>query len=85
MDRVVPSSIRYIKLGAGGRWEASSLDLSRLQWGMASDPHDFAAQRDWPALNQSYPYFPVKSCQSVAGPGSKVSSTPDVHTSSAYP
>ena len=54
MDRVAPTKIRYIKLGAGGRWEAASLDQGRVHWGMASDPHDLATRGEWLALNQAY-------------------------------
>lgn len=54
MDCVAPSKIRYMKLGASGRWEASALDHGRLQWGVPSDPHDLASRGDWAALNQAY-------------------------------
>ena len=54
MDRVDPSKIRYIKLGAGGRWEAAALDRGRLQWGVPNDPHDMAVEGDWTGLTMFY-------------------------------
>ena len=36
------TSVRYIKLGAGGRWENPSLDNGRIDWGLPSDPHNAA-------------------------------------------
>ncbi len=38
-SRVAPATIRYIKLGPGGAWEAASLDGSRIDWGDSEDPH----------------------------------------------
>ncbi len=52
--QVDPEQIRYIKLGAGGRWEAASLDHGRIDWGLPSDPHDTALAGDWAALRQIY-------------------------------
>lgn len=54
LARVTPDHVRYIKLGAGGSWEAASLDQGRLYWGNASDPVDLAASQDWPAVRAHY-------------------------------
>jgi hypothetical protein len=53
MNQLSPSTIRYIKLGAGGRWE-SALDRGRLQWGTAGDSHLAALNGDWAAVTQAY-------------------------------
>ena len=53
MEQVTPSTIRYIKLGAGGRWE-SALDTGRLAWGTPNDPHDAALAGDWDRVAASY-------------------------------
>ena len=60
MDAVVtgktinPTAVRYIKLGAAGRWEYSSLDNGRIDWGMPSDPHDIAMEGNWSAVTTHY-------------------------------
>ena len=38
-SKVAPATIRYIKLGAGGAWEAASPDGGRINWGDSEDPH----------------------------------------------
>jgi len=48
------SRIQYIKLGAGGAWEASSFANGRIEWGIDSDPHDLPAAEDWAALREHY-------------------------------
>ena len=48
------TTVRYIKLGAGGRWEAASLDNGRIDWGLPSDPHEMALGHDWDGLRQYY-------------------------------
>jgi hypothetical protein len=53
MDKVSPSTIRYIKLGAGGRWE-SALDRGMLEWGTVEDSHIAALAGDWAAVTQAY-------------------------------
>ena len=47
-------SVRYIKLGAGGRWENPSLDNGRIDWGLPSDPHDDALEGNWPEVTTHY-------------------------------
>lgn len=51
---ITAASVRYIKLGAGGRWENSSLDNGRIEWGLPSDPHDIALNGDWSAVAELY-------------------------------
>ena len=46
--------MRYIKLGAGGRWERESLDQGRLDWGLPTDPHEIALAGNWGALREHY-------------------------------
>ena len=48
------SKVRYIKLGAGGRWEAASLDQGRLDWGLPTDPHEMALEGNWEGLRDHY-------------------------------
>ncbi|KQR80519.1 restriction endonuclease [Sphingomonas sp. Leaf343] len=54
MNQIAPATIRYIKLGGGGRWENSSLEAGRLEWGLRSDPHDMALEGNWEALMAGY-------------------------------
>jgi hypothetical protein len=54
MDPVAPSTLHYIKLGAGGRWETSALERDRLEWGLPSDPHEPALAEDWYAVSRAY-------------------------------
>ncbi|MCT2560256.1 hypothetical protein N0B51_14835, partial [Tsuneonella sp. YG55] len=49
-----PGTVRYIKLGQGGRWEAASLGSGRIDWGLPSDPHDLAMAGDWEGVRQHY-------------------------------
>lgn len=49
-----PGTVRYIKLGQGGRWEAASLGGHRIDWGLPSDPHDLALAGDWEGVRQHY-------------------------------
>ena len=54
MDPLSPSTIRYIKLGKGGCWEAAALDGGRLEWGLPSDPHDAALASEWDTIIEAY-------------------------------
>ena len=54
MTPITPSSIRYIKLGTGGAWEAASLDHGRIEWGNADDPHVQALAGDWAGAAEHY-------------------------------
>ena len=51
---LVPSEVRYIKLGAGGRWEAAGLDGGHLEYGGTIDPVDLAASGDWDRARAHY-------------------------------
>jgi hypothetical protein len=51
---ITPAACRYIKLGAGGAWEAASLDQGRIYWGNAADAHAHAAAGDWEAARADY-------------------------------
>lgn len=51
---LAPAAVRYIKLGAGGRWEAAALDGSTIEWGDADNPHALAAAGDWTATRDYY-------------------------------
>lgn len=51
---IAPAAVRYIKLGAGGAWEAASLDSGRIDWGNEQDPHASAEARDWAGAKQAY-------------------------------
>lgn len=51
---ICATSVRYIKLGAGGRWEDVSLNNGRIHWGMPSDPHDDALDGNWDAVKAHY-------------------------------
>lgn len=53
-DRVAPEEVRYVKLGPGGGWEASSLDGGRLDWGIPKNPFDLAAAQAWARARQFY-------------------------------
>ena len=53
-DTINATSVRYIKLGAGGRWENPSLDNGRIDWGLPSDPHNAAMEGNWPAVTTHY-------------------------------
>ncbi len=53
-SRVAPATIRYIKLGPGGVWEAASLGGGRIDWGNGEDPHACAQAQDWAGAKQAY-------------------------------
>lgn len=53
MKPISPVKVRYIKLGASGRWEGA-LDKGRLEWGLPSDQHEAALAGDWPAITEGY-------------------------------
>ncbi|PPD29745.1 MAG: hypothetical protein CTY20_05385 [Hyphomicrobium sp.] len=44
---IAPTTVRYIKLGAGGSFARSSLDNGELQLGYHEVPHDLCAAGDW--------------------------------------
>lgn len=47
MDPIAPSTIRYIKLGAGGSFARASLERNELQLGYHEVPHELCAVGDW--------------------------------------
>jgi hypothetical protein len=53
MEQISPTKIRYLKLGAGGGWEAA-LDRGRVEWGSDADAHVAAQKGDWEAVSASY-------------------------------
>ncbi len=52
--KISPATVRYIKLGAGGGWEAASLDGDRIEWGFASDSHACAEGGEWERVKAAY-------------------------------
>jgi hypothetical protein len=47
MDRVHPQKIRFIKLGEGGKWEASCISDGTVRLGYESPHHADALRGDW--------------------------------------
>ncbi len=47
---ITPQSVRYIKLGEGGRWADASLDQNEIHFGFPSIPHDLAVTKDRVAI-----------------------------------
>lgn len=43
---ITANTVRYIKLGRGGRWEKASLDVGELHFGHSSIPHELALTGD---------------------------------------
>ena len=52
--KVGPCPVRYIKLGSGGRWEATALREGTLEWGSEADPGELAQAADWEGAKQLY-------------------------------
>lgn len=50
MTPINPTHIRYIKLGAGGRWAEPSLQEGELHFGYRSVPHELCLADDWDAV-----------------------------------
>jgi hypothetical protein len=53
MQEVLPTTIRYIKLGPGGAWEAA-LDRGHIPWGNDGDRHLLDLAGDWDAVHAAY-------------------------------
>jgi hypothetical protein len=51
-DPIAPSQMRYIKLGAGGRWAAQALARGELHFGYGDVPHGLCAAGHWDAVNE---------------------------------
>lgn len=52
MNPINPEDIRYIKLGAGGRWVQPSLERGEIHFGHQPVPHDLCVRGDWDAVVQ---------------------------------
>ena len=50
MNTIDPKEIRYIKLGAGGKWVQVSLDRSEIHFSHREVPHDLCRRGDWDAV-----------------------------------
>lgn len=46
--------VRYIKLGSGGRWEATALNEGTIEWGSEADPGEPARAHDWDGAREHY-------------------------------
>ena len=47
---ITPTNIRYIKLGAGGKWVEPSFERGEIHFGHLLVPHDLCIQGDWDAV-----------------------------------
>jgi hypothetical protein len=45
-------TVRYIKLGKGGRWDDVALDSGELHFGYRKSPHELALAGNFDALKQ---------------------------------
>jgi Restriction endonuclease len=52
MNPIRAKTVRYIKLGRGGRWEAASLERAEVQFGHGRVPHEMARGGDREAMKQ---------------------------------
>ncbi len=50
MERITPSAVRYIKLGAGNHWFDSCRQHQRLELGHGEVPHSLVSTGDWAAV-----------------------------------
>ncbi len=50
MTPINPVDIRYIKLGAGGKWVERSFERGEIPFGYLLVPHDLCIQGDWDAV-----------------------------------
>ncbi|MAZ18503.1 MAG: hypothetical protein CL535_19525 [Ahrensia sp.] len=53
-NKISATSVRYIKLGAGGRFEQSALREGRLYLGYHEAPHEDCVAGDWEAISRLY-------------------------------
>jgi hypothetical protein len=51
-DPIAPPQMRYIKLGAGGRWAAQAIARAELHFGYGSVPHGPCAAGNWAGVSQ---------------------------------
>ncbi|MFT5488784.1 MAG: hypothetical protein ACI9JL_004523 [Paracoccaceae bacterium] len=54
MNPIEPTDIRYIKLGAGGKWVKQSLEQGLLPFGYVDVPDEPCRQGHWEAVHQSF-------------------------------
>jgi hypothetical protein len=47
MTAFAPKTIRYIKLGQGGKWARRSLEHGEIHFGYSAVPHDLCLSGDW--------------------------------------
>ena len=47
MAAIAPGEVRYIKLGAGGRWATLSFEKGEMHFSHASVPHALCVEGDW--------------------------------------
>ncbi|MCB1334849.1 MAG: hypothetical protein KDK26_14670 [Roseivivax sp.] len=52
--RISATSVRYIKLGAGGKFEQAALSDGRLYLGYHEVPHEDCIARDWESISRLY-------------------------------
>ncbi len=50
MTPINPTDIRYIKLGAGGKWVEPSIGRGEIHFGHLPVPHELCIQGDWDAV-----------------------------------
>jgi hypothetical protein len=50
MDPIEPTDIRYIKLGAGGKWVQVSFDRGEIHFSHRTVQHDLCVRGDWDAV-----------------------------------
>lgn len=70
MDPINPHHIRYIKLGAAGRWAKQAIDNGELPFGYPAIPHDLCLSGDWHAVTraiQTSLSWPLKAARRGAG------------------
>lgn len=52
MQKLASTQIRYIKLGAGGRWVEPALERGEIHFGYRSIPHEPCQAGDWAAVEK---------------------------------
>ena len=63
---ITAKTVRYIKLGKGGRWEKVSLERGELHFGHRNVPHELALtgdrdqRRGWVSKDGTTPIYPTQ-------------------------
>lgn len=52
MAEIEPMTVRYIKLGQGGRWARLCFETGEMHFGAPHEPHDLCLQGDWDGARQ---------------------------------